>query len=106
MPDLVDELAEELQHAEQERSTKDSLRLLRAKLLEEQGPEFFAELETLLRNRLEVLAERRPEAKPIIFDPISRSSTFTLRNPELRPAVKVTALLYTMSMLLRLDRSS
>lgn len=98
----IAELREELRCREQERATKDALRLLRATVFREQGPIFFADLQAQVRNGVASLAQSNSEVKAVIVDP-PNGNTFTLRNPELRPSVKVKAHLHTMGVVLEVE---
>jgi hypothetical protein len=96
----IDDLGQELQFKDQERSQKDALQYQRLLGLQEQGPLFFKDLKQQLRS-----AAAHSAFKDILFGDLAERS-LSVRNSESRPIVKVTAHLSTTCIIIVVEACS
>lgn len=95
----IEELIGEVQHRNQERAQRDALTLHRRTLLADQGPLFFEDLKAQVQRGCTEIARQHPEFASVAFDP-QKATTFSVRNLDIRPQVKVSAHLHTVCVII------
>lgn len=98
-----DDLDAELEHRQQERRTANELKLYRRRVFAEEGRALLEQLAAEVQRGCRKMATRRSDWACVLCDPIFKNS-FSVRNPSIRPSVKVRINLGTTALNITIEK--